>query len=109
MYYWEEGIKLPTTENIPECNGAYNNGSSSKRVCFNDRKPMARDQCEFNNQRVPVHQWLGGKASVYDHPVGKAIVHDRLGGRVNEKSSNPLEELADSLVSDEGIMCRAPK
>jgi hypothetical protein len=65
---------------------------------------MTGDHREFNNQRVPVHQRLGGKASVYDHLVGKAIVHDQLGGRVNEKSSNPLEELADSLVSDEDIM-----
>jgi hypothetical protein len=32
-----------------------------------------------------------------------------LGGRVNEKSSNPLEELADSLVSDEDIMFWAPE
>jgi hypothetical protein len=23
IYYWEEGIKLPTVENCPECNGYY--------------------------------------------------------------------------------------
>jgi hypothetical protein len=40
---------------------------------------------------------------------GKASVHDRLGGRVNEKSNNWLEEMADSLVPDEDIMCRAPE
>jgi hypothetical protein len=33
-YCGEEGIKLPTAEICPECNGAYNNNSSSKRVCF---------------------------------------------------------------------------
>jgi hypothetical protein len=35
-YCWEEGIKLPTIENYPECNGAYNNSNSSKRFCFDD-------------------------------------------------------------------------
>jgi hypothetical protein len=47
----------------------------------------------------------GGKASVYDRLGGKASVHDWLGGRVNEESNNQLEEMADSLVPDEYIMC----
>jgi hypothetical protein len=42
-YCWEEGIKLPTAENCPKCNRAYNNGNSSKRVCFDDRRPAAKD------------------------------------------------------------------
>jgi hypothetical protein len=42
-YCWEEGIKLPTVENCPECNGTYNNSSSSKRVCFSNRRPAAGD------------------------------------------------------------------
>jgi hypothetical protein len=104
---WEEAIKLPTTWNWLECNGAYNNGSVSKRVCFNDRRLMTKDHREFNNQHFPVHQWLGGNASVYDRLGGKASVHDWLGGQDNGKSSNWLEELADSLVPDEDIMCRA--
>jgi hypothetical protein len=108
-YCWEEGIKLPKTENCLECNGAYNNSSSTKRICFNDRRPTTEDHREFNNQRVLVHQWLGGKASIHDRLGGNASVHDRLGGRVNEKSNNQLEEIADSLVPDEDIMCRAPK
>jgi hypothetical protein len=97
-YYWEEGIKLPTTENCPECNGAYNNSNSSKRICFDDRTTTDGDHREFRNQWVSVHDRLGGKA----------IVHGRLGGRVNEKSNNRLEEMANSLVPDEDIMCRAP-
>jgi hypothetical protein len=52
---------------------------------------MTGDHCEFNNQWVPVHQRLGGKANVYDRLEGKANVHDWLGGRVNEESSNPVE------------------
>jgi hypothetical protein len=66
-YCWEEGIKLPTTENCLECNRAYNNSSSSKRVCFDNRRPAARDHCEFNNQRVSVHDRLGARiASTID-------------------------------------------
>jgi hypothetical protein len=70
-YCWEEEIKLPMVENCPKCNGAYNNSNSSKRVCFDDRRPAARDHRGFDNQRVLVHDRLGGKASV----------HDRLGGQ----------------------------
>jgi hypothetical protein len=84
-YCWEEGIKLPTAENCLECNGAYNNDNSSKRVCFNDRRPMTGEHREFKNQQIQVHQRLGGKASIYDRLEGKASVYDRLGGRVNEK------------------------
>jgi hypothetical protein len=42
---------------------------------------------------------------------GKANIYDWLGGRVNEKSSsrNRLEELVDSMVPNEDIMCRAPE
>jgi hypothetical protein len=70
-YCWVEGIKLLTEGNYPECNGAYNNNSSSKMVFFNNRRPVTGDQCEFSNQRISVHQRLGGKASI----------HDRLGAR----------------------------
>jgi hypothetical protein len=108
-YCWEEGIKLPTAENCPECNGAYNNNNSSKRVCFDDRRPTTKDHSGFNNQRVSVHDRLGGKASVHDRLGGKASVHYRLGGQVNEESNDRLEEMADSLVPDEDIMCRAPE
>jgi hypothetical protein len=49
-YCWEEGTKLPTAENCPECNGAYYNCNASKRVCFDDRRHSAGDHCEFSNQ-----------------------------------------------------------
>jgi hypothetical protein len=106
---WEEGIKLLTTENCSECNGAYNNDNSSKRACLDDRRPAAKDHRGFYNQRVSVHDRPGGKASVYDRLGRKASVRDRLGGRVNEESDNRLEEMVDSLVPYEDIMCRAPK
>jgi hypothetical protein len=66
-------------------------------VCFEDRKPVTGDHREFSNQRIPVHQQLGGQVSV----------HDRLGVRVDEKSNDQLEEMADYMVPDEDIMCRA--
>jgi hypothetical protein len=96
-------------ENCPECNGAYNNSNSSKRVCFDNRRPTAGDHREFSNQWISVDDRLGGKASVHGWPGGKANVHDQLGGRVNEESNNRLEEIADSLVPDEDIMCRDPE
>jgi hypothetical protein len=40
---------------------------------------------------------------------GKASIHDRLGDRVNEESNDQLEEMADSLVPNVDIMCRAPE
>jgi hypothetical protein len=60
-YCWEEGIKLPTAENCLECNRAYNNGNSSKRVCFDARRPATKDHHGFNNQRVSVHDRLGAR------------------------------------------------
>jgi hypothetical protein len=48
-------------ENCLECNRAYNNNSSSKRICFNDRRPTTGDHCEFSNQQIPFHQQLGEK------------------------------------------------
>jgi hypothetical protein len=60
-YCWEDEIKLPTAENCPECNGAYNNSNLSKRVCFNDGRLAARDHRDFSNQRISVHDRLGAK------------------------------------------------
>jgi hypothetical protein len=85
-YYWEEGIKLPIAKNCPECNGAYNNSSSSKEVCFDDRRPTAGDHGEFSNQLILVHDRLGSKANVHDRLGGKASIHDRLGGRVKQSA-----------------------
>jgi hypothetical protein len=79
------------------------------RACFGDRRPTTKDHRGFDNQWVSVHDRLGGKARVYDWLGGKASVHDRLKGRVNEESNNWLEEVADSLVPNEDIMCCAPK
>jgi hypothetical protein len=60
-YCWQEGIKLPTAENCPECKGAYNNNNSSNRICFNDRRPATGDHREFSSQWVSIHHRLGGR------------------------------------------------
>jgi hypothetical protein len=60
-YCWEEGIKLTMAEKYPECNGAYNNGNSSKKACFDDRRPVAKDHRGFDNKRVSVYNLLGAK------------------------------------------------
>jgi hypothetical protein len=100
---------LPTAENCQKCNGTYNNSNSFKRVCFDGKRPTVKDGHEFYNQWVSVHDRLGGKASVHDQLGGMASVHDRLGGQVNEKSNNWLEEMANFLVLDDDITCRAPE
>ena len=93
-YYWEEGIKLPTIDNCPECNNCYQSSQSSKRPRFHDRekRPMGREHHPYHNQRVSVYDRLGGKASV----------HDRLGGkhRGNQTSNNQVEEMANNRVPD---------
>jgi hypothetical protein len=61
-YCWEEGIKLLIAENCPECNGAYNNGNTSKRACFDEKRPTTKDHRGFDNQRVSVHNRLGGQS-----------------------------------------------
>jgi hypothetical protein len=58
-YCWEEGIKPLMVENCPKCYRAYNNSNSSKSVCFDDRRPAARDHHEFNNQWILVLDRLG--------------------------------------------------
>jgi hypothetical protein len=52
-----DGIKLSRIQ------WAYNNSRSSKRVCFEDRRPTAGDHHGFSNQRILVHQWLGAKTA----------------------------------------------
>jgi hypothetical protein len=53
-------------KNCVECNRVYNNSNSSKKVCFDNIRPAARDHHGFDNQRILVHDRLGGKTSVYD-------------------------------------------
>ena len=56
IHCWEEGIKLPTVENCPECNGYYGVNRSERRF-------QPGDQGLFINEPIR----------------GRASVHDRLG------------------------------
>jgi hypothetical protein len=87
-YCWQEGIKLPMVENCTECSRTYNNRSSSKRVCFDDRRPVTGDHREFSNQQVSVHDRLGGKASV----------HNRLGARPTFMISWEAESMKSQTI-----------
>jgi hypothetical protein len=65
----------------------------------------------YQRQYMPVTK-ASFSRSEGQHPRsarGKVSVHDRLGGRVNEQLNNRVEEMSDSLVPDEDIMCRAPE
>ena len=56
VYYWEEGLTLPSADNYLECNGQ---GSRSYK------KPR-HDDGSYQRERVPVHDRLGGRISVHD-------------------------------------------
>ena len=90
IYCWEEGIKLPTPNDCPGCNGHYWESRSYKRPRYDDRRHrlIVQDKRNDDRPRTLVHDRLGGKASV----------HDRLGGK--PIMSNRLEEMANNLVSD---------
>jgi hypothetical protein len=68
-----------------------------------DLQPSIIVDLTVNGSRFTI-DWGGGQDSVHDW-LGVTSVHDRLGGRVNEESNDRLEEMADSLVPDEDIMC----
>jgi hypothetical protein len=53
IHYWEEGIKLPTVEDCPECNGYY-------RI----NRPVRRFQS--GNQGLSINEPIRRKALVYD-------------------------------------------
>src|SRR6185436_2811539 len=45
VYYWEEGLTLPTIDNCPECNGFYREDRSYKKPRFDQRPrgPIIRE------------------------------------------------------------------
>ena len=46
VYYWEEGLTLPTVDNCPESNGFYHEDRSHKKPCFDQRSrgPIIRER-----------------------------------------------------------------
>jgi hypothetical protein len=67
IHCWEEGIKLPTIEDCPECNGYYGVNLPERRF-------------QSGNQGLSINEPIRGKASVYDR-LGPGSVYMR--GLVN--------------------------
>jgi hypothetical protein len=53
IHCWEEGIKLPTVENCPECNGYYQANRPERRF-------------QHGNQGLSINEPIRGRASVHD-------------------------------------------
>jgi hypothetical protein len=97
IYCWEEGIKLPSVDNCPECNGPFRDSQCFKRPCFDNRKQRSiiRDKRDYEEKRVPVHDRLGSKVTVKDRM--RVSVHDQ------------LEERANNRVPNEEPLCHEPE
>ena len=83
VYYWEEGLTLPTVDNCPECNGFYREDRSYKKPRFDQRPrgPIIRERGD--DRRIPVHDWLGDRVSVHDRLGGRTMLRDPVGGRIS--------------------------
>jgi len=55
VYYWEEGLTLPTVDNCPECNDFYRDSRLYKRPHI-DHRPQGSI---IKERRTPVHDRLG--------------------------------------------------
>jgi hypothetical protein len=75
IHCWEEGIKLPTVENCPECNGYYQANRPERRF-------------QPGNQGLSINEPIRGRASV----------HDRLGA-----DSVYMKDLVSELDIFQGI------
>jgi hypothetical protein len=92
VYYWEEGLTLPSAYDCPECNGQ---GSRSYK------RPRHR------RERTPVHDRLGKKVSMHDRLGGRTMLRDPIGRRV--LAHDRLEQMADDRVQDHQPMRRDPE
>ena len=65
VYYWEEGITLPTIDNYPKCNGFFREDWSHKKPRFDQRPrgPIIRERGDY--RRIFVHVRLGGRVLVH--------------------------------------------
>ena len=89
MYYWEEGLTLPSAYDCPECNGQ---GSRSYK------RPRHIDK-SYRLERTPVHDWLGKKVSVHDRLGGRTMLRDPAGRRI--PAHDRLEQMADDREQDD--------
>ena len=80
MYYWEEGLTLPTVDNCPECNDFYREDRSYKKPCFDQRPRGSIIRERGDDRRISVHDRLGGRVSVHDRLGGRTMLRDPVGG-----------------------------
>ena len=88
---------MPSVYNYPECNGQ---GSQSYK------RPRCDDDSR-RRERVPMHDWLGGRISMHDWLGGKVMLRDPAGGRV--LAHDRLERMAGDRVQDDQPMRRDPE
>ena len=62
---------------------------------------MERHEC------TPMHDWLGGKASVHDWLGGRVMLRDPSGGQI--PTHDRLERMADDRIPDDQPMRRDPE
>jgi len=72
VYYWEEGLTLPSAYDCPKCNGQ---GSRSYK------RPHHVDE-PYRRERTPVNDRLGKKVSVHDRLGARTMLRDPAGRRV---------------------------
>ena len=82
VYYWEEGLTLPTVDNCSECNRFYREDRSHKKPRF-DQKPRGPIIRERGDDRcISVHDRLGGRVSVHDRLGARTMLRDPIGGKI---------------------------
>ena len=92
VYYWEEGLTLPSAYDCSECNGQ---GSRSYK------RPRHIDE-PYRCECTPVHDRLGKKVSVHDRLGGKTMLRDPVGKRV--PAHDRLEQMTDDRVQHDQPM-----
>ena len=118
IHCWEEGLTLPSADNCPQCNGFYRDSRSYKRSQFDDGPHRLRSGGRHpHEERIPMHDQLGGRVSAHDWLETRIPAHERLGGRTmlcdprggRIPAQNRLEQMADDRMPDDQPMRRDPE
>jgi len=107
VYYWDEGLTLPTVDNCPECNGFYREDRSHKKPRFDQRhrRPIIRER--RGDRRISIQDRLGGRVSVHDRLGRMTMLRDPVGGRIS--ADERIERVAAAQVSKEYPHRRDPE
>jgi hypothetical protein len=65
-FYWNEGWRLPSVDNCPECNRSREDVRSSKRQCHDDRRRCLISKDRREEKHIPVHERLERKVEEQD-------------------------------------------